>query len=141
MGWAVGYDSNYKRDVGYGIPSYCDHPDCDEVIDRGLAYVCGGEPYGGEEGEGCGLFFCVGHQVGSPQSCERCRDGKEPFSPSPDHPYWVFYKLLHGSWEEWRSQNTKEVYKLEGIMEEFWRLVPKSVMISAVLKNKENDKI
>ena len=27
MSWAVGYDENWKRDVGYGVPSYCDHPD------------------------------------------------------------------------------------------------------------------
>src|SRR5690606_23075125 len=53
MGWAVGYDSNWNRDIGYGVPTTCDHPGCNEKIDRGLSYVCGDEPYGGEHG--CGL--------------------------------------------------------------------------------------
>ena len=50
MGWSIGYDSNWDRDIGYGVPAYCDHPDCNEEIDRGLSYVCGGEPYGGDRG-------------------------------------------------------------------------------------------
>jgi hypothetical protein len=56
MSWAVGFDSNWKRDIGYGVPATCDRPGCGTGIDRGLAYVCGGQPYGGEEG--CGLYFC-----------------------------------------------------------------------------------
>lgn len=54
MSWAIGYDENWKRDVGYGVPAICDHPGCNEKIDRGLAFVCGGEPMGGEKG--CGLL-------------------------------------------------------------------------------------
>jgi hypothetical protein len=46
MSWAIGYDGRWKRDIGYGVPAYCDHPGCNEEIDRGLAHVCGGEPYG-----------------------------------------------------------------------------------------------
>ena len=59
MGWSVGYDSKWERDIGYGVPAICDHPGCNKEIDRGLGYVCGGEPYGGEHG--CGLFFCGEH--------------------------------------------------------------------------------
>jgi hypothetical protein len=55
MGWAVGYDENWKRYIGYGVPAYCDHPKCNKEIDRGLSYVCGGEPYGGNDG--CGLYL------------------------------------------------------------------------------------
>lgn len=55
MGWSIGFDSNWGQDIGYGVPSTCDHPDCDAEINRGLSYVCGGEPYGGDEG--CGLYF------------------------------------------------------------------------------------
>jgi len=89
MGWSLGYDSNWKRDIGYGVPSVCDHPDCDERIDRGLSYVCGGDPYGGDEG--CGLFFCSKHLVGS--LCERCRGDEnshpfDHFEPKPDLPEW-----------------------------------------------------
>jgi hypothetical protein len=81
MGWSIGWDSNWQRDIGYGVPAYCDHPNCHEHIDRGLSYVCGGEPYGGDEG--CGLYFCSQHlfiERGHPQRCERCWDGQmEPF--------------------------------------------------------------
>ena len=55
MGWSLGYDSNWNRDIGYGVPAYCDHPYCNEEIDRGLSYVCGDALYGGDRG--CGLFF------------------------------------------------------------------------------------
>jgi hypothetical protein len=55
MGWSIGYDSKWQRDIGYGVPGVCDDPACAEKIDRGLSYVCGGEPYGGDEG--CGLYF------------------------------------------------------------------------------------
>lgn len=40
MSWAVGYDTNWHRDIGYGVPAECDHPECTERIDRGLGYVC-----------------------------------------------------------------------------------------------------
>ncbi len=68
MSWAIGYDTQWKRDVGYGVPAFCDHLECKEKIDRGLSFVCGGEIYGGENG--CGLFFCDKHGGGS--RCERC---------------------------------------------------------------------
>ena len=37
MSWAVGFDSQWDRDIGYGVPAYCDHPGCGKEIDRGLA--------------------------------------------------------------------------------------------------------
>ena len=75
MSWAIG---EFKgRDIGYGVPSICDHPDCNKEIDRGLSYVCGGDVYGGEYG--CGLFFCEEHKEYEDfkggqycQVCERC---------------------------------------------------------------------
>jgi hypothetical protein len=70
MGWSIGYDEIWSRDVGYGVPAICDHPECNTAIDRGLSYVCGGEPFGGENG--CGLFFCPEHGGGS--RCERCSE-------------------------------------------------------------------
>lgn len=108
MGWSIGYDNNWGRDIGYGVPAYCDHPACNEQIDRGLSYVCGGEPYGGERG--CGLFFCHTHlnyYPRLPQLCERCAPRqKKPFHPKPDHPEWVHFKMTDESWEEWRKQNS-----------------------------------
>ena len=47
MGWSLGFDDKWNRDIGYGVPAYCDHPKCSVEIDRGLAYVCcDQEPYG-----------------------------------------------------------------------------------------------
>jgi hypothetical protein len=110
MGWSIGYDSHWERDIGYGVPAYCDHPDCNKKIDRGLGYVCGGEPYGGEHG--CGLYFCGQHQVGYYQRCERCAKKKRPFPAKPDHPQWVRWKLKDKSWKQWRDENPDSVAKL-----------------------------
>ena len=104
MGWEIGYDYNWKRDIGYGVPAICDHPDCNEKIDRGLSHVCGGEPYGGEEG--CGLYFCYKHlQMYQKQLCERCQNNKEPFKPKQDIEEWTNHKLTDPSWKLWRKEN------------------------------------
>lgn len=110
MSWAIGFDIHWKRDVGYGVPAYCDHPGCDVVIDRGLSHVCGGEPFGGNQG--CGLYFCGRHlyfYVRKPQWCDRCRTGQNPFEPKPDHPDWIQHKLTHESWKPWRDEHPEEV--------------------------------
>jgi hypothetical protein len=106
MGWSLGYDSRWSRDVGYGVPAICDHPVCLEEIDRGLSYVCGGEPYGGDRG--CGLYFCEKHLFWSaklPQLCERCLKRRRPFAPKPDLLQWIYFKMTDPSWEEWRKEN------------------------------------
>lgn len=111
MGWSLGYDDNWNRDIGYGVPATCDHPDCNEKIDRSLSYVCGGHPYGGERG--CGLFFCGDHLLAmGPQRCERCAKRRKPFPAKPDHPDWIEWKLTHESWQHWRDENPDEVAKL-----------------------------
>jgi len=104
MSWAVGFDKNWNRDIGYGVPAECDHPDCHNKIDRGLAYVCGGEPYGGENG--CGLYFCEDHLIyaGDAAVCERCAAGEKPFEPKPDVDEWIKHKETDPSWEEWRNK-------------------------------------
>jgi len=116
MSWAIGFDSNWNRDIGYGVPATCDHPGCGKEIDRGLGYVCGSEPYGGEHG--CGLFFCGEHlsfvdDHGAPL-CERCQasGGPNPFTPTPDIPEWVQHKLTDESWAKWRSENPATVLEL-----------------------------
>lgn len=108
MGWSLGYDEHWKRDIGYGVPAWCDHPDCDQEIDRGLARVCAGQqPYGGD---GCGLYFCGDHLTfadGLGFACERCASGVfKPFNPKPDHPDWIHHKATDPSWAEWRAQQT-----------------------------------
>lgn len=100
MSWAVGFDSNWQRDIGYGVPAFCDHPRCTVEIDRGLSYVCGGEAYGGDKG--CGLYFCAGHGGGF--LCPRCEQRKPPYKhPKPDHPDWLAHKRTDESWAGWRE--------------------------------------
>jgi len=104
MSWSIGYDNRWKRDIGYGVPAWCDYPGCNEKIDRGLAHVCGGEPYGGEHG--CGLYFCGKHQeCGKHQLCERCASQQDSFEKTPDHPEWINHKLTDPSWKAWRLAN------------------------------------
>jgi len=126
MGWSIGYDPKWTRDIGYGVPAVCDHPDCNSEIDRGLSYVCGGEPYGGDNG--CGLYFCSKHlgyalndnddedeeddtpEYG-PQTCERCGPGSglPDFKAKPDVLEWITHKLTDESWGDWRRENPNEV--------------------------------
>jgi hypothetical protein len=115
MGWSVGYDENWKRDIGYGVPSICDHPDCNKEIDRGLSYVCGGQPYGGEKG--CGLYFCNEHLSyglkadggGWFQGCDRCVEGKAPSAPKPDTDEWIHHKATDSSWGQWRQEQKEAI--------------------------------
>jgi hypothetical protein len=104
MGWSIGFDEHWSRDIGYGVPAYCDHPKCDAEIDRGLSYVCGGQPYGGDDG--CGLYFCEKH-LNSSSLCSRCARREKPFDAKPDHPEWLHHKATDVSWAEWRKQNTE----------------------------------
>jgi hypothetical protein len=116
MGWSIGFDSNWNRDIGYGVPATCDHPGCNKEIDRGLSYVCGGEPFGGEHG--CGLYFCIDHLVFAGEArrsvllCNRCRYGKKPYIPKPDTQDWINWKLTDESWQQWRDENPEEVARL-----------------------------
>lgn len=120
MGWSIGFDTSWDRDIGYGVPAYCDHPKCNEDIDRGLAHVCGGEPYGGDHG--CGLYFCPKHLVYSErhgewfQACARCavpedEGGQQqpPFEPKSEHPRWMRHVIRDASWAQWRSENPAKV--------------------------------
>jgi hypothetical protein len=120
MGWSVGYDSKWQRDIGYGVLAFCDEPGCNEVINRGLAYVCcGEEPYGGDKG--CGLYFCQQHQKtsypldgdGEEDEVEDpiCGHGNfaEEYTAKPDHPDWIHHKLTDETWQKWRDENPKQV--------------------------------
>lgn len=123
MGWSIGFDENWKRDIGYGVPATCDHPGCSAKIDRGLAHVCGGEPYGGDSG--CGLYFCGNHLSALSSQCERCESDsrarvhfKGPFEPKPDHPDWIRWKLTDLSWRQWREENPEEVEAMRAALAE-----------------------
>jgi hypothetical protein len=92
-------------EAGYGVEDICNRDDCNEKIDRGIAYLCGATPGGDEHGCGyyfCGYYFCGGHMFGSPaddvpQLCGTClarwrREQREEFAdrlatvinPGPD---------------------------------------------------------
>jgi hypothetical protein len=111
MGWAVGYDSTWHRDIGYGVPAVCDHPGCSEEIDRGISHVCGGEPYGGSEG--CGLYFCGKHLVSPRHQCSQCAEGRLfTFAAKPDSKEWMRHKLTDESWSRWREENPEDVAEI-----------------------------
>ena len=113
MGWSIGYDSNWKRHIGYGVPAFCDHPGCGRHIDRGLSYVCGSQPFGGERG--CGLYFCETHRsmTSKGELCARCYPKiRKPFLPTPDFPEWSKHLLKDPTWKKWRAENPDEVIRL-----------------------------
>lgn len=109
MGYAV-YENGHRW-CGYGVPAVCDRPNCSAQINRGLAYICGGDPH---SDKGCGLFFCEDHLWIStanrdPQMCERCLDDEPPFDPKPDTVEWMTHMLADESWDQWRSENPGQV--------------------------------
>src|SRR5687767_3270880 len=111
MTWSIGFDDSWQRDIGYGVPAYCDYPSCNNEIHRGLGYVCGSEPYGGDRG--CGLFFCSEH-IGCNSLCDHCNaQTGDTHGPKRDHPTWINHKLTHESWAQWRSENPDDVSRLE----------------------------
>jgi len=115
MGWSVGFDPNWKRWIGYGVPSECDHPKCKNRIDRGLSYVCGQDVYGGECG--CGLFFCSKHLFFSNRGflCPKClRYDKKFYKPKADLKEWIELQLTDESWSDWRKENKAYINKLIG---------------------------
>lgn len=122
MGYQV-YEIGEGRFGGYGVPAYCDHPDCNEEIDRGMAYACGGEPF---SELGCPRYFCSKHvsytgfkcdgsdercdheedcECTFKEVCERCEKGEAPFDAKPEHPDWVKHVLKDSSWKEWRRNH------------------------------------
>jgi len=76
MGWAFCGTNNHGQEMGYGVEATCDEPGCDEVIDRGLAHVCGRMH---EDDETCHKYYCGRHlfvaNVGPGGGlCSRCLD-------------------------------------------------------------------
>jgi len=112
MGYAL-YNRG-GRWAGYGVPATCDHPGCGRSIDRGFAYLCGGDPW---SEKGCGLFFCSNHlSLGpgddDPDMCERCLHDQPPFDPTPDTEEWVRHMLTDESWQQWREEHPEKVLQM-----------------------------
>ena len=114
-----------QRYAGYGVPAYCEYPSCRKVIDRGVSYACGGEPF---SEYGCDRYFCGKHlhygyfktdgskcnhehdcRCDCAQVCERCRDDKALFPYKSEHPTWMRWMLKDKSWEEWRNDHPETV--------------------------------
>lgn len=70
MGYAR-YTLSDGREAGYGVQAACDRSGCYTLIDRGLAYACGGYPGAGDDF--CDGFFCHAHLF-STQSGTRCEE-------------------------------------------------------------------
>ena len=61
MGWGnCGTDSR-GRPIGYNFDAVCDYLGCYELIDRGLAYACGGMH--GQNEHDCEGYFCHTHLI------------------------------------------------------------------------------
>ncbi|OHU12795.1 hypothetical protein [Mycobacteroides chelonae] len=120
MGWSISYSEKWQREIGYGVPAYCDQPGCRVKIHRDVEQACGGIPDPGKHG--CGLYFCSRHLHSSytpdgmddlldddgelyPLRCSRCINGRDPFPPSDEHPEWMRWKLKDESWSQWRTDN------------------------------------
>lgn len=77
MGWARGLNSAGVV-VGYSVEAVCSQDGCEELIDKGLAYCCGG--LAGVEGEmGCGKYFCGSHLFFPSRDalCDPCNESAE----------------------------------------------------------------
>jgi hypothetical protein len=121
MGWSVGFDSRWNRDIGYGVPATCDYPGCGAAINRGLSFACGSDPYGGERG--CGLYFC-GDCLRFRRTdgdrwvyvCSRCNKNRPPYEPTPDTLEWTAWKLTDESWGPWRDEHAAEVEAMKAVL-------------------------
>lgn len=105
MGWQI-YEcpsGTPLRWAGYGVPAYCDHPKCNEKIDRGVNHICGGLNTDYEDRD-CRLHFCYQH-LDHRQLCPNCARNRKAFKPKPDCSEWVHHVLTHKSWQKWRSEN------------------------------------
>lgn len=58
MGWSYGKSSE-GREIGYAVEAVCDHPECNQKINRGLAYACGGMHEASDIY--CERYFCEAH--------------------------------------------------------------------------------
>lgn len=106
MGWAVGWDYSTARFRGYGVPSICEQPECDKLINRGMAYAC--------EMEDCGRFFCEDHLYSNlGLYCERCLHADDPasipFPVKPETKLWLKHVLKDKSWAQWRKERPEMV--------------------------------
>lgn len=80
MGWGYCGTDSKNREIGYCIDATCDYVGCNNKINRGLSYACGGMH--GEPDGACEGYFCENHlhyvcdkegELPSPQLCPDCK--------------------------------------------------------------------
>lgn len=120
-----------RRWGGYGVPAICEYPTCKKIIDRGVSYACGGEPF---SEHGCDRYFCGKHLIYTGfkdgevckheqdidgdcdcecvEVCERCSNDKSPFPYKPERSTWIRHILEDESWAKWRNENYDEVEEM-----------------------------
>jgi len=133
MGYSVYYSIENNRFQGYGVPAYCDHPDCTNEIDRGISYVCCGDQL---HTNSCGGYYCQDHEhlclilleedfegltsdeISENFDLDECpefdEDGyfyqcKHKPIQHKEHPEWVEHMSTDESWNVWRNEN-KELF-------------------------------
>lgn len=63
MGWADCGEDSQGRPIGYAHEGTCDYEGCEEKIDRGLDYACGGMHGSGNFDVDCEGYFCPKHRT------------------------------------------------------------------------------
>lgn len=131
MSWSIGYCSNHKRDIGYGVPAPCDHPGCNVIIDRGMSYLCCENIH---HSVSCGGYFCAEHRdnyvyadevpdmddeelealgLDGSEAEEDDDDGviacRHRIEPRKEAVEWLEFMLSNESWQKWRELNPERV--------------------------------
>lgn len=143
MGYSVYYSDKNKRWQGYGVPAYCDHPNCKKTIDRGMGYVCCDDQ---DHMYSCGGFYCAEHAdlctLISKDEFEDLEDydvqekleeygltdlpifdgdgyfyhcQHKPIE-AKEHPNWLEHIEKDESWREWREESPDELKRMQELM-------------------------
>ena len=128
------------RISGYGVPAYCDHPNCMNEIDRGMAYACCG---GIHRSESCGGFYCSEHEapIISEDELEGLDDEEKQdvlesygLSEAPlfdecgiayicnhppiefkEHPHWIKHISNDSTWSTFRENDAEKFNALKAL--------------------------
>lgn len=142
MSWAIGFNKEQDRDVGYSVIAICDHPGCTAEITRGIGYVCCENI---NHRVSCGAFLCEEHRenyvygdevedldpedlealnidVDDPEVQEAIEDGEivackhEHIEDKKEHAGWLDHCLTDATWETWRQENPKKVQEYKAAL-------------------------
>lgn len=135
MGYAVGEGVflGKFRWIGYGVPAYCDHPDCNVEIDRGMGYACNHE---------CGGYYCSRHRflpeimLNDNNEVEYCGCLHEHVQRE-EHPKWLAFILNEESWEKWRKENPEVVEEYQNQLDINNRFMGKGSRVMVCCTNED----